>query len=243
VIVSSDGAFRRPAARCDTGLEPIDRPVTIWGMPAWWDELEEPWRECLELAWEASCSGNVPVGAVVVDDSGGIVSRGRSRRVDASAPDRQIAGTVLAHAEINALMAMRFPDTYDKILYSSLQPCLLCTSAAMHSRIRAVHFAVADPLFVGIERLPQLNSHFALRWPEWHCPVDEPFARLSQLLVDVYVLEAAQEPELQAMVTGRSADDVRLARDVSRIGLLRDQRDQSLATLVAAISDAIEEFA
>src|SRR6202044_998866 len=138
-----------------------DRPVTMWTVPAWWSDLEEPWRECLELAWEAWCSGNAPVGSVVVDDAGVIVSRGRSRQVDDQAPGRQIAGTELAHAEINALMAMRSPDTDDKVLYSSLQPCLLCTAAAMQSRIRAVHFAVADPLFVGIERLPQLNSHFA----------------------------------------------------------------------------------
>jgi len=215
----------------------------MWGVPTWWDELEEPWRECLALAWEAWCSGNAPVGAVVVDDSGEIVSRGRSRRVDTSAPDRQIAGTVLAHAEINASMAMRYPDTYDKVLYSSLQPCLLCTSAAMDSRIRAIHFAVADPLFVGIERLWQLNSHFALRWPEWLCPVDEPFARLSQLLVDVYVIEAGEEHQLQAMVAGRDADDVRLARDVSRIGFLNEHRYQPLASLVAALGDAIGEFA
>jgi tRNA(adenine34) deaminase len=212
-------------------------------VPTWWEELEEPWREFLELAWEAWCSGNTPVGAVVVGDSGEIVSRGRSRRVDAAAPARQIAGTVLAHAEINALMAMQFPDTYGKVLYSTLQPCLLCTSAAMHSRIRAVHFAVADPLFAGIERLPQLNSHFALRWPEWHCPVDESFAHLSQLLVDVYVIEAGQEPELQAMIAGRSADDVRLARDMSRIGLFSDYRDQSLASVVAVLSDMIVDFA
>jgi tRNA(adenine34) deaminase len=213
------------------------------GVPTWWDELEEPWRACLELAWEAWCNGNAPVGAVVVDDSGVIVSRGRSRRVDDAAPDRQIAGTVLAHAEINALVAMRFPDTYDKVLYSSLQPCLLCTAAVMHSRIRAVHFAAADPLFAGIERLWQLNSHFALRWPEWLCPIDEPFARFSQLLVDVHVIEAGEDHQLQAMVNGRDVDDVRLARDVSRIGLLADHRDQPLAVLIAALGDAIAEFA
>jgi tRNA(adenine34) deaminase len=212
-------------------------------VPTWWDELEAPWRECLELAWEAWCSGNAPVGAVVVDDSGAIVSRGRSRRVDESAPARQIAGSVLAHAEINALMAMRYPDAYDKVLYSSLQPCLLCTAAVMHSQIRAVHFAAADPLLAGIERLWQLNSHFARRWPEWLCPIDEPFARLSQLIVDVHVIEAGEEHQLQAMTTGRTADDVRLARDVSRIGLLSDHRDQPLASLVAALSDAIVEFA
>jgi tRNA(Arg) A34 adenosine deaminase TadA len=215
----------------------------MWTVPAWWNDLEGPWRECLELAWEAWCSGNVPVGSVVVDDAGAIVSRGRSRRVDEQAPERQIAGTELAHAEINALMAMRFPETYDKVLYSSLQPCLLCTAAAMQSRIRAVHFAVADPLFVGIERLPQLNSHFAARWPEWHCPIDEPFARLSQLLVDVHVIETGESNALQAMTSGRSAEDVLLARNVSRIGLFSDHRDQSLASLVEAMSEALGEFA
>jgi hypothetical protein len=45
------------------------------------------------------------------------------------------------------------------------------------------------------------------------------------------------------MVAGRDVEDVRLARDVSRIGLLSDHRDQPLAALVTALGDAIAEFA
>jgi hypothetical protein len=62
-------------------------------------------------------------------------------------------------------------------------------------------------------------------------------------LVDVHVIEAGEDYQLQAMVNGRDVEDVRLARDVSRIGLLADHRQEPLDVVVAALGDAIAEFA
>ena len=68
--------------------------------------LEGAWRECFELAWEAFRAGTIPVGAVVADPSGTIVARGRNRIFDHTAPPGQLAGTYIAHAELNALAAL-----------------------------------------------------------------------------------------------------------------------------------------
>jgi tRNA(Arg) A34 adenosine deaminase TadA len=71
-----------------------------------WDEVAPAWREAFELAWQAYVAGSPPVGAVVVDGDGTVVARGRSRRAERHAPANQLAGSRLAHAELNALAAL-----------------------------------------------------------------------------------------------------------------------------------------
>ncbi len=73
------------------------------------DGLEGAWRESFELAWEAFRVGTIPVGAVVADASGEIVARGRNRIFEEEAPPGQLAGTYLAHAELNALAGLPLP--------------------------------------------------------------------------------------------------------------------------------------
>jgi tRNA(adenine34) deaminase len=94
------------------------------------DSLDSPWREVLILGWEAYEAGSIPVGAVVVDDGGAILARGRNRIFEDPREGR-LAGSRLAHAEINALAQLRAPATYEgATLYSLLEPCHLCLGAA-----------------------------------------------------------------------------------------------------------------
>ena len=69
-----------------------------------WRELDEPWRASLELAWEAYLAGTVPVGAAVAGADGRVVARGRNRIFDP--PGTGLAGTRLAHAEVDAVLAL-----------------------------------------------------------------------------------------------------------------------------------------
>jgi tRNA(Arg) A34 adenosine deaminase TadA len=109
-----------------------------------WRELEEPWRASLELAWEAYLAGTVPVGAVVAGPDGRVVARGRNRIFDP--PGEGLAGTRLAHAEVDALAQLPATDRYrDHVLYSTLEPCLLCAAAALHSTVGRIDYAVGDP--------------------------------------------------------------------------------------------------
>jgi tRNA(Arg) A34 adenosine deaminase TadA len=52
---------------------------------------EPAWERALELAWESFCGGTTPVGAVVTDAAGAIVTEGRGRRFETAAPPRQLA--------------------------------------------------------------------------------------------------------------------------------------------------------
>ena len=94
--------------------------------------------------WEAYRAGTIPVGAVVTDESGAIVARGRNRIFDEPA-GRELGASRLPHAEINALLALSSDRTYeDWTLWSALEPCHLCLAAAHSVRIGTVCFAGRD---------------------------------------------------------------------------------------------------
>ena len=94
----------------------------------------------LELAQQAQAIGEVPVGAVVVQN-GVIVGRGHNRPITSDDPT--------AHAEI---MAMRDASSIlvnyrlqDCTLYVTLEPCVMCIGAIFHARIQRLVYAAADP--------------------------------------------------------------------------------------------------
>lgn len=116
-------------------------------MPDLWDTLSPPWQAALEMAWEAYCNGTIPIGAAVADADGAVVARGRNRILDTSAPDGQVYNNMLAHAEINALLALKLDQEsrHHAALYTTMEPCPLCMGAFYMSSVRTLHFAARDP--------------------------------------------------------------------------------------------------
>jgi tRNA(Arg) A34 adenosine deaminase TadA len=109
-----------------------------------WQELGEPWRASLELAWQAYLAGTIPVGAVVVAPDGKIVTRGRNRIF--APPGAGVAGSRLAHAEVEALAGLPTSARYrEHTLVSSLEPCLLCVGATLLSTVGRIAYAAPDP--------------------------------------------------------------------------------------------------
>jgi tRNA(adenine34) deaminase len=97
-------------------------------------------QEALKLAAQAAALGEVPVGAVVVRD-GAIIGRGYNQPIAGSDPT--------AHAEIMAMRdAGKTLGNYrlaDCDLYVTLEPCVMCSGAIMHARIRRVSYGARDP--------------------------------------------------------------------------------------------------
>jgi tRNA(adenine34) deaminase len=108
--------------------------------------LEPAVVRALELAWEAFGSGTVPVGAVVTDAAGSVVFEGRSRMYDRIAPPGELANSLLAHAEINALARLD-PDGRheDLTITSTLEPCPLCLGAVHMATVGRLVYLGADP--------------------------------------------------------------------------------------------------
>jgi tRNA(adenine34) deaminase len=113
-----------------------------------WEELSEPWRVCAEEAWEAYLYGSLPIGAVVTDAHGDIVSRGRNRIHErCSGPPGAVFGHKLAHAELNALLSLdhRENDPRACMLWTTTEPCPLCAGAARMADVGGLRYAAREP--------------------------------------------------------------------------------------------------
>jgi tRNA(Arg) A34 adenosine deaminase TadA len=163
-----------------------------------WRGLAEPWRLAFELAFAAFQAGSVPVGAVIVSTDGGVVARGRSRSNESEAPHRQVSNSHPAHAEVNALLQLSPGGYWDHVVYTTLEPCLLCTAALTHAHVGRVRYAWPDPLFRGIERLPELNTHVAKRWAEREHALTGPLAAWGLVLPLVSSIERRRKWPVQA---------------------------------------------
>jgi tRNA(adenine34) deaminase len=113
-----------------------DGPVT--GYEA---SFEPAMRAALAEAEAAAASGDVPVGAVVLDGAGTIIARGRNRR--------EAAGDPTAHAELEAIRAAaRVTGGWHLdglTLVVTLEPCTMCAGAVTLARLGGLVFGAADP--------------------------------------------------------------------------------------------------
>lgn len=133
-------------------------------------------------AWEALRADSVPVGAIVTDGAGAVIATGRSRAMDLEAEPGRLSRTSIAHAEINALAQLPPGRHSDHTVWATLEPCLLCTGALVIASIGAVRFAAADPLWAGIDRLPEINTFVASRWPRRIGPRTDELGVFAMLL-------------------------------------------------------------
>jgi len=141
-----------------------------------WRSLTKPWQIAFELAIVAYLQrGSAPIGAVVVDDGGGIISRGAN----------DFSSSRLAHAELAALSQIPTGVNRSTLeIFSTLEPCPMCTGAIRMCQLRAVHFAALDPS-AGSTAFLAANDFMR----EFPCSVHPPSSRELELTVVALVVE------------------------------------------------------
>ena len=101
-------------------------------------------ERCRELALQAGRSGNTPVGAIIVLD-GEIVGQG----MEATRPDHDIT----RHAEVEAIRDALKRLGSEKLsgcsLYTTHEPCILCSYVIRHYQISWVGYENAVPTVGG----------------------------------------------------------------------------------------------
>lgn len=97
-------------------------------------------QRAYELAQLAEQKGEVPIGAVLVDNDK-IIAEGHNQTIELSDPTAHAEILVLRHAGIK-LNNYRLNGT---TLYTTLEPCVMCAGALVHARIKTLYFASTDP--------------------------------------------------------------------------------------------------
>jgi tRNA(adenine34) deaminase len=131
-------------------------------MPSRWDPAM---RLALDQARLAAAHGDVPVGALLLDPGGVVVS--------AAGNERELAQDPTAHAELLAIRrAAEVLGSWrltDHTLVSTLEPCTMCAGALVLSRVARLIFGAYDPkagavgsLF-DVVRDPRLNHRLDVR--------------------------------------------------------------------------------
>jgi tRNA(adenine34) deaminase len=115
-----------------------------------WNALAEPWRVAFDEAWVSWCSGSAGVGAVVTDPDGAVLASGRSRVFDEPDGNSALAGTLMAHAEMNALARLPTARYEGFTLYTTFEPCAMCATTMAMYHIARVLYAAADPVWDGV---------------------------------------------------------------------------------------------
>lgn len=120
-------------------------------------------NRALGLAQRSMNRGEVPVGAVVVDEHGVIIGRGYNLM--------EAKGTQQAHAEMRALATAAKKRAGWRLdgctLYVTLEPCAQCLGCALLSRVSTIVYGAPSPQFGAVasfEKLPvQYHAHTVIR--------------------------------------------------------------------------------
>ena len=104
-------------------------------------EIHQSWMDqAIALAQEAGASGEIPVGAVIVNQQGQAIATGVNRKERDHDP--------AAHAEVVAIrQAARVLKNWNLTgctLYVTLEPCPMCAGAILQSRISNLVYGADD---------------------------------------------------------------------------------------------------
>jgi HAD superfamily hydrolase (TIGR01509 family) len=110
--------------------------------------IEAQMGPAIAAAYEGMDHGEVPIGAALFDGDGALVATGHNRAIE--------TGDITAHGEIDAFRRLAASGRElgeGAILVSTLEPCVMCLSAAMEVGIDVVIYGLEAPADGGSSRV------------------------------------------------------------------------------------------
>jgi tRNA(adenine34) deaminase len=117
-------------------------------------------KACIDLALQAKMRGDSPVGSVVVQD-GTIIAEG----IEGGKTKKDIT----FHAEIEAIREANIilgnADLSDCILYTTHEPCIMCSYVIRHAKINTVVYGISTVETGGVNSFyPLLTDTKIKKW-------------------------------------------------------------------------------
>ena len=174
------------------------------------------------------------MGAVLVDDAGAVVAVGRNRMCEqGGAP---LSGTMMAHAEMDALSRLEFGTRPSGPLFTTVEPCLMCAATILLYRVPEVHYAAADPVFDGLHDWIGTYPFTAPRLPR-RVHLGGPIGAFCHVLHLAFL--AAQPAPAEVLDAHRRLAPAHLA---CAAGIAERHRLRPLADRGAPVCDAVAEL-
>ncbi len=107
------------------------------------EELDKCWQKVFELGWESYREGNLPIGAIITDPEGNVLSSGRNRYI----VSKRFPNCKVDHAETECIQELdigKYPDLKSYTLYTSMEPCPMCIGTIIMSNLKKVKVAAHD---------------------------------------------------------------------------------------------------
>lgn len=193
-------------------------------------------RRCLELAWEGCAAGTIGVGAVLVAGDGSVIAEG-SNGISAAPAAGPLSNSKIAHAEMNVLAQLPpDSDVSTAKLYTSLEPCLMCTGAITMHNLSEVRVLAADPLMHGIDAVVDKNDWAKANWAPRDFSINEESTRLATLFAAYsnFATKGENHPYVRAL----TEDDPMTAQWVNDV--IASGRIEELAAANATLDEVAE---
>jgi tRNA(adenine34) deaminase len=206
-----------------------------------WAALSQPWQVAFGEAWRSFASGSAGVGAAVTDSNGVVVASGRSRVFDKPDGLTPLAGTSMAHAEMNALAGIPRAPLHGYTLYTTFEPCVMCAATIRIYRIPKVVYASEDPVWDGMHALFSQLEPIARGLPEREC-LGGPWGAFGHVLHLTRLIEF--EPDWVLAAHGRLAPHyLQMARTIHADNVLQQvvEGGGSVVAAAAALWTTIED--
>jgi tRNA(adenine34) deaminase len=115
-------------------------------------------RAAINAAVEAGQTGEIPIGACLINETGEIVAVAGNRTITGSDPT--------AHAEILVLREAAAKSGNYRLngatVYTTIEPCAMCAGALVNARIKRLVFGAADERFGAVETLFRICDNSSL---------------------------------------------------------------------------------
>ena len=114
-------------------------------------------NKALSLAKQAEREGEVPVGAIIVQEADQ-----ESKIIAQTFNQKESLKSAVAHAEILSIAkagrALNRWRLNDCVLYVTLEPCCMCAGAIVQARLKGLVYACSDPKAGAVQSLYQITA-------------------------------------------------------------------------------------